>query len=289
MSSEGNADIEHYYEKALQFTRSHYENFPVTSFFLKKDLQKHIAVVYQFSRQADDIADEGDLSDELRLKKLNDYRSLFEKSQQQKNGNGFWQVLVNTINEKQLSHIYFTDLLDAFQQDIVKKKYNDYDELLTYCRKSANPVGRLILELYDVREDEAAKYSDKICTALQLTNFCQDVKIDIQKNRVYLPQEELKLFNVEEQQIIDGKFNESFVHLMNYQVERIQRLFIEGRELLQFLPKSLKLQIHMTIKGGEAVLSKIEELNYNVLQNRPKLNRIDFLKLFFNSLILRSQ
>lgn len=289
MSSEENVDIEKKYEKALQFTRSHYENFPVTSFFLKKDLQKHIAVIYQFARQADDIADEGDMPEDLRLLKLNEYQKFLEHCFSSKYENGFWEVLKLTIDEKKLSPHYFTDLLDAFKQDTSKKKYDNYDELLAYCTKSANPVGRIILELYNIREEEPIKYSDKICTALQLTNFCQDVNIDILKNRIYLPKDEMNLFNVDAKQIADKRFNENFSKLMNYQVERIKRLFVEGRELLPFLHGSLKLQINMTIKGGEAVLKKIEELNYNVLRSRPKLQKIDFLKLFLNSIIIRSK
>ena len=196
-----NNDLEIYYNKALQFTKSHYENFPVVSFFIKKDLQKHVAAVYQFARQADDIADEGNNSEEKRIEDLDNYKLQLKDSLGGNNPKGFWKILNNTITQKQLNKINFYNLLEAFKLDITKKRFEDYDELLQYCEYSANPIGQIILELNNIRSETAMSFSDKICTALQLTNFYQDVGEDIEKGRIYIPKNEMAIFNVLDSEI----------------------------------------------------------------------------------------
>ena len=274
-----------YYNKALQFTKSHYENFPVLSFFIKKGLQKHIAVVYQFARQADDIADEGSNSKEKRIAELNTYESQLTNCLAEGNSKGFWKVLKKTIIQKQLNHNNFYNLLKAFRLDITKNRFDDYDELLQYCENSANPVGRVILELHEIRNESALSYSDKICTALQLANFYQDIGEDIEKGRIYIPKSEMEIFNVLESEIEQKLYTEKFINLMKFQIERTRKLFKEGRNLLKLLPTRLKFQILITIKGGEEILKKIENLNYNVLEKRPTLSKMEFIKLFISSII----
>ena len=286
MVSDERSELDEYYDKALKFAKSHYENFPVISSFLKKDQRKHVAVIYQFARQADDIADEGSDPPQVKIEKLNKYEEELISSLSDSPVNGFWKAVKNTILKKNLNKKNFTNLLAAFKQDTEKSQYDSFDELMDYCQLSANPVGRLILELHDINDEPSKNLSDKICTALQLANFYQDVKIDVKKDRIYLPLNELELFNVTINDITSLRYSENFAKFMRFQVERTCKLFSTGRELLKYLPYGLKLQILVTIKGGELVLKKIEELNYNVLDFRPTLSKLDFIKLFLVAIIL---
>ena len=279
------SELDYYYDKAANFANSHYENFPVISFFIQKEQRKHVAVIYQFARQADDLADEGTDTPEIKSEKLDNYENEFHLSLSTEPLDGFWNVVKNKIFEKKLSEENFYNLISAFKQDTQKDRYDSYDELLDYCRLSANPVGRLILELHNIKDESAISYSDKICTALQLANFYQDVNIDIMKNRIYLPLNELKIFNVNILDIENLRYSENFAKFMKFQVERTYKLFESGRQLLKYLPYRLRLQILVTIKGGELVLKKIKELNYNVLEFRPTLSKLDFAKLFIIALL----
>ncbi len=278
-------DLQSFYQDAINFTKSHYENFPVISYLIKKELRKHTAIIYQFARQADDIADEGNFQPEQRLKLLNEYENSLINCLNGKAENGFWFALNNTIKEKHLSKENFLDLLKAFKQDVTKKKYENYNELLDYCKKSANPVGRIILELHGIKDKNAFKFSDDICTALQLTNFYQDVSIDFQKDRIYIPKEEMQQYKVEEHFFEIKENNSKFQALIKFEVERVEKLFINGRNLLRYLPFMLKIQILLTIKGGEAILGKIKKNNYDVLNKRPTITKIDFAKISLETLI----
>lgn len=280
MNTTDKNDIDKFYNLAIQFTKSHYENFPVISFFIKKDLRKHVSAIYQFARQADDIADEGNFSQDARITKLNNYESNLRNALTSKYDDGFWKIISHTINKKKLNPKNFLALLKAFKQDVWKVRYKDINELFDYCKNSANPVGRLILELHGINERNALYYSDKICTALQLTNFYQDVSVDLQKGRIYLPENEMSNFHVNADEIQNMKSSENFRSLIKFQVNRARLLFKEGRDLLKYLPFRLKFQILVTVKGGEAILKKIEDIDYNVLDTRPTLSKMDFIKIF---------
>ena len=272
------------YSDAIRFTKSHYENFPVISLFIPNKLRKHIAVIYQFARQADDIADEGNIADEERLKQLAKYRNRLHDALSNKYYSQFWNALHNTILTKRLTSEYFFDLLEAFEQDITKKRYENFQELNAYCSKSANPVGRIILELFGVFDDEANEYSDAICTALQLTNFYQDTKIDLQeKGRIYLPKDELKKFKVDEKYLKLETSNYELKKLLKYQIKRVRKLFDTGKKLFPKLPSRLKRQIIITVNGGEAILDKIENNDYDVLKGRPILSKIDYFRILLKS------
>lgn len=272
------------YKNAIQFTKSHYENFPVISLFIPKNLRKHVAVVYQFARQADDIADEGEYTSDERLQKLRAYMHQLNESLSHKFNSSFWHALNNTIEEKKISSQYFFNLLNAFEQDITKKRYANYSELTDYCSNSANSVGRIILELFGVFDESANKYSDAICTGLQLTNFYQDIKIDYQeKGRIYLPQDEMMEFGVDEKLFEMNVCDKKLKEIIKFQIERTRKLFTEGKKLFEKLPKSLKRQITLTVNGGEAILDKIEKLNYNVLKTRPILSKIDYFRIVIKS------
>ena len=278
-------ELDEYYDEAIDFVKSHYENFPVISVFVKKPLRKHVAAVYQFARQADDIADEGDLSKDERIKRLNDYEFSLKKSLAGSFENNFWKILRATIEENNLTESDFFNLLSAFKQDVWKNRYNNFDDLLDYCKRSANPVGRIILNLNEITDKSAIEYSDNICSALQLANFYQDVSVDILKGRIYIPEDELEKFSINEKDIMEKRFSNQFADLMKYEVDRCKEMFLKGRNLLAYLPLRLRLQILVTIKGGEAILAKIEELNYNVIETRPTLSKLDFIKLFSTALI----
>ena len=276
-----NLNIEQEYLNAIQFVKLHYENFPVLSFLLPKKLYKHVAIIYKFARMADDIADEGNLSINEREMQLDDYEKAFNDSLINKFENDFWMTLSNTILTHNLSPHNFTKLLTAFRQDITKTRYSTIDELLNYCENSANPVGRIILELYGIKNDDAFYFSDKICIALQITNFLQDVSLDFNKGRVYLPIEELNKFNVDENTFHLKEINSNFQKLMSYQVEYVSKYFDEGKKLLPFLPFRLKQQIKWTINGGQGILKKIINIDYNVLNFRPKFSKFELFKLLF--------
>ena len=273
------------YNQALKYASGHYENFPVASFLVPKHLRKHVAVIYKFARIADDIADEGNLPDEERLRKLSEYENSLRLALSSLPKDPFWAALKNTVTEFNLTDRYFFDLLSAFKQDVLKKKYSDFNELSDYCSRSANPVGRLILELWKIDSEKAKNYSDKICTALQLTNFYQDVSVDLKKGRIYIPQDELKKFGVTEIDFSKPEINDKFKKLMIYQIERTEKLFSEGERILDYLSGLLKYEIAWTILGGKKILYKIKKNDYNVLKKRPALHKFDFIGLFFKAFI----
>lgn len=248
-------------------------------------MKEHVAVVYQFARQADDIADEGEFNSELRIENLELYEESLKKCITGKFENDFWFALNNTISVFKLTPKYFFDLLSAFRQDVVKTRYKTFEEILNYCERSANPVGRIILEFFNIYDEESCRYSDSVCTALQLTNFYQDVSVDIQKGRIYVPIDEMQKFGVTEDKFELRKNNTNFEQLLKYEVDRTKKLFREGRKLLPRLPKELKRQIQMTINGGEKILEIIEEYNYDVLHSRPSLTKLDYIKLFFRTFL----
>jgi len=275
-----------FYNQVISYAKTHYENFPVISFLIPKEFQKHIAVIYWFARTADDIADEGNLSEEKRLEQLDKFENNFSQSLNGNPQNDFESALAQTIKEKNLTPSLFYDLLKAFKQDVVKKRYENYDEVLDYCRHSANPVGRLILELYDIRKEELFHLSDKICTALQLTNFYQDLQIDYQKGRIYLPQDEILKFGVSEKSFELKENSINLQQLLRYNIERTEMMFNEGRELTKHLNGRLKFEIGWTILGGQAILKKIKGDNYNTINIRPKLSKVDHLILAVKAMFI---
>lgn len=272
------------YQKALNLAKNHYENFPVASFLIKKELRKHVAIIYWFARTADDIADEGNADVEERLNQLNLLENRFLKSFSENFVDEFDEALFKTITERQLSKEHFLNLLKAFRQDLVKKRYENFDALMQYCSLSANPVGRLILELHNIRDTNAFLLSDKICTALQLTNFYQDTMIDYEKNRIYYPLDEMNQFNVTEKVFELKDFNVNLQALVKLNVDRAINLFNEGAALSNYLSGRLKYEIKWTIAGGKEILNKIRKNNYNIFI-RPKISKKDFLILLIKSFV----
>ena len=262
----------------------HYENFPVASILMPRRLRKPVAAIYHFARAADDIADEGDLSDEERLRQLDEFRDELDHI-----ANGetpllpLFRHLASEIQAHALPLQPMHDLLDAFSQDVVKKRYNDYDELLDYCRRSANPVGDLLLHLYEEATPVNIGYSDAICSALQLINFWQDIAKDWAIGRIYLPQDDLARFGVSESQIAEGRCDDNWRALMEFEVDRARALMLSGKPLGSILTGRIGLEMRMIIQGGLRILAKIEAADFDVFKRRPVLKPHDWVIMLARS------
>ena len=273
------------YKEAFKLTKKHYENFPVVSSFLPSNIRKDTAIIYWFARTADDFADEGNFEAKERIKKLVNFEERLNHLLKHEPANNLEAALKNTIVSKKLSHNNFINLLKAFKQDVTKKRYSTFSEVLDYCSNSANPVGRILLELLNIRDGQAFYFSDKICTALQITNFIQDTEIDFGKGRIYYPQDELNKFGVTEDMFEMRKNNLNLKMLIEFSVNRVQSMFDEGKGLLEFLSGRFKYEIDWTIGGGEEILNKIRGADFDVFTNRPVLKKLDNVKLIIKSLI----
>jgi len=250
----------------------HYENFPVASLLLPAPLRGPIEIIYRFARSADDFADEGDDPAEVRLRRLNDYRRQLAEPREP-----LLRDVAKIIREHELPVALFADLLDAFSQDVTKKRYADFAEVMAYCRRSANPVGRLLLHLFKRTNDSDLRDSDAICSALQLINFWQDVEIDwVKDNRVYLPQDDMARFGVTEQHLGQKICDPAWRALLKFQVDRARELMLSGTGLGRTLPGRVGLEIRATIQGGLRILEKIERAGYDVFRRRPTLRAFDW-------------
>jgi len=249
----------------------HYENFPVASLLLPAWARRPVALIYRFARSADDIADEGDDAPDVRLAKLNDYRRELESPTQP-----LFRDLQRLMDEYGLPRTLFQDLLDAFSQDVVKKRYANYAELLDYCRRSANPVGRLLLHLFKRTTEPGLARSDAICSALQLINFWQDIELDFEKGRIYLPQDEMARHGVTERQLAERRCDERWRSLMSFELERTKALMLSGAPLGRTLPGRIGLEIRATVAGGLRILEKIRAVDFDVFRRRPVLRPLDW-------------
>jgi squalene synthase HpnC len=267
----------------------HYENFPVASVLLPRALRTPVAHIYWFARSADDIADEGDASAEKRLQGLEIYREELRRigAGQPAVLDGF-NRLADTIRAHRLPLQPFFDLLDAFAQDVRKKRYADFVELLDYCRRSADPVGRLMLHLYGAATPENLRHSDVICSALQLINFWQDIAIDWQKGRVYLPQADLRRFGVDEAQIEQGECNAAWRELLRFEVARSRAMLESGAPLALGLPGRIGWELRMVLQGGLRILEKIDEREGDVFRRRPVLRAWDWPLMFGRALLMKT-
>jgi len=268
--------------------RAHYENFPVGSLLAPKDRRKHVYSIYAFARTADDFADEsyetGELTEAWRLAALDDWERKLEDCYQGRADHPVFIALAETVRELRLPIQLFRDLLSAFKQDVIKRRYEDFDEVLDYCARSANPVGRLILLLFDYREGRLAELSDCICTALQLTNFWQDVEVDIRKDRIYLPQNEMARFGVSVDDLLEKRFSAQYAALLKFQVDRTWRLFDRGKALPSLVSGRLAVELRLTWLGGTRILERIEEMEYDTLNARPKISTADKISLLVKAL-----
>jgi len=258
----------------------HYENFPVASFLVPARLRRPIEVIYRFARTADDIADEGDATPEQRLAGLAAYQAELDRiAAGEAPQTPLFADLAAVIAAHRLPIPLFRDLLDAFAQDVVKTRYADYPELVDYCRRSANPVGRLVLHLFGRTGAELLEQSDCICTALQLINFLQDVAVDWKKRRIYLPLTDLPHFRITEDDIAAGRWSANWAALMDFEIARAEALMRRGAPLVHALPGRLGWEIRLTVQGGLRILERIRQVRGDVFTRRPKLGPWDWLVL----------
>jgi phytoene synthase len=262
----------------------HYENFPVASILMPRRLRKPVAAIYHFARAADDIADEGDLGNADRLQKLDDFRDeLIHIAADETPLLPLFQHLATEIKQHALPMQPFHDLLDAFSQDVVKKRYTNFEELQDYCRRSANPVGTLLLHLYEEATPVNLAYSDAICTSLQLINFWQDVAKDLAIGRIYLPLDDLARFGVSEDAIAEGRPDAAWRALMKFEVDRARALMLYGKPLGSILTGRIGLEMRLIIAGGLRILDKLETADYDMFNRRPVLKPFDWVIMLAKS------
>ena len=251
---------------------------------MPKRLRKPVAAIYHFARAADDIADEGELSNGERLHRLHKYRAeLARIAAGETPLTPLFHNLAAEIHQHALPVQPFYDLLDAFSQDVVKKRYANFDDLLEYCRRSANPVGNLLLHLYQEATPQNVAYSDAICTSLQLINFWQDVAKDYAIGRIYLPLDDLVLYGVSEKQIALGIANDAWRELMKFQVDNARAMMMAGAPLGSILTGRIGLEMRMIIAGGLRILSKLETADYDMFNQRPVLRPFDWVIMLIKS------
>ncbi len=262
-----------------RLARTHYENFPVASVALPRRLRQPIAAIYAFARTADDIADEGDADAATRLTLLDDYGQELRKLERgDAGGLPLFVALGQAIREHGLPFAPFHDLLAAFRQDVTKTRYADFDEVLAYCRLSANPIGRLLLRLYDADTTEHLAWSDRICTALQLINFLQDIEVDLAKGRVYLPQDEMMAARLTERDLC-GRPSPAMRQFLKGQIERARDWLCEGAPLGRALPGRIGFEMRFIIAGGLQVVDKLAAQNARGQHGRARLTPLDWVRM----------
>lgn len=268
----------------------HYENFPVASILLPSRLRPAVEAIYAFARSADDLADEGDATPEDRLHALTRYEDALDRiAQKQSLESELFENLAKTVTAYHLPMQPLRDLLSAFKQDVVTKRYASIVELMDYCRRSADPVGRLMLHLYDAADETNVCRSDAICSALQLINFWQDVAIDWEKERIYLPLEDLALFKISEAQIEAGTVDAGWRTLMQFEVARARTMLLSGAPLAHRLPGRIGWELRLVIQGGLRILERIELADYDVFHRRPHLGPRDWLIMLWRAICMRNR
>ncbi len=274
-------------QEAVEYTRwlatSHYENFHVVSFLLPKHLHQDFYNVYSFCRWADDLGDEiGDRGESLRL--LDWWRRELIRMSQGSVRHPVFVALAETVKRHALPLNLFTDLIHAFEQDQTVASYATYTDLFDYCRYSANPVGRLVLMLCGYSDERRFELSDATCTALQLANFWQDVTVDLEKDRIYIPLEVMKRHQYPVEDLRTLRFSSQFREVMKEICEAARSLFLEGLPLVGMVDRRLALDLDLFNRGGMKVLDKIAALDYNVLAGRPAISKLERAGLLLSSL-----
>jgi squalene synthase HpnC len=259
----------------------HYENFPVASLLMPASLRPAVRAIYRFARTADDIADEGDLAPAERIAQL---QALARELHTLDDPNGAWPDLARAVAQHQLDRALLADLLSAFTQDVTTTRYADLDALLDYCRRSANPIGRLLLQLFRRNEPALAAMSDAICSGLQLTNFWQDVAIDWKKGRVYIPREELDRFGVSEDDIAGANRGPRWQALIRFETERTRNMLRAGAPLASALGGRIGMELRLVVQGGLRILERIDAAGGDVFTQRPALRSLDWTLMGWRAL-----
>ncbi|HWR17254.1 MAG TPA: squalene synthase HpnC [Terriglobales bacterium] len=259
-------------EYCRRLATSHYENFSVATWFLPSQLREHFYAVYAYCRISDDLGDEaGDPQKSLRL--LNAWEQELDACYEGRAKHPVFVALADTVRVCDIPKKPFADLLIAFRQDQTTTRYERFEDLLGYCRNSANPVGRLVLYVCGYSDEALQKLSDYTCVGLQLANFWQDVTVDWEKGRLYIPLEDMERFGVTEQQIAERRFSPEFRELMKYEVGRARDLFNMGLPLANLVDEKLGTDIELFTRGGQEILNAIERQDFNVLKSRPSISK----------------
>jgi len=262
---------------------SHYENFVVVSFRQPRRIRDALASIYAYCRFADDLADSGNDPSQA-LAAIDHWEHDLDKALQGSPAHPILESLTGTISSFDLPVPPFRDLLTAFRQDQRIQRYQTFQELLNYCRCSADPVGRIVLALFGYRDEGLFAASDAICTGLQLANFWQDVDRDAANGRIYLPLEDMSAHNVTEEQIASRRFDDAFKGLIAFEVERTRSFFEEGKALVQAIGRNLRWEIEMFRRAGSAVMDGIERVDFDVLHHRPTISRLKKVSIAIASL-----
>jgi hydroxysqualene synthase len=251
-----------------QRVRAHYENFPV-GLLVPKAKRPYVHALYAYARAADDFADEP-MYEGMRAEKLDQWEARLHAAYEGRAEDPIFIALAETVRALDIPRPLLLDLLSAFRQDTVKTRYETWDELLDYCRRSANPVGRLVLLIFEYRDPELAVLSDRICTALQLANHWQDLAIDLARGRIYAPRELRDLHRVKEWDLNAGRVGPELVALMQDLIGRTRTLFLAGRPLCDRVGRDLRFEMRLTWLGGWTILDAIERAGYDVFRRRPR-------------------
>jgi len=281
------------YDRCLRLARTHYENFPVASRLVPADMRPHIAAVYAFARVADDFADEGDRTADVRLALLDDWRvRLHGAARGQVAADGsdaeaIFTALAETMRVCRLDTVLFDDLLSAFRQDVVTRRYATWADLIDYCRRSANPVGRLVLRIAGKHDADLDRRSDAVCTALQLTNFWQDVERDLDKDRIYLPADLMADEGARESDLLARTMSDGCRRALSTAASRTRALFDEGRPVADGVRGRLRWELRATWLGGRRVLDRLEADGFDVFKSRPALGWRDAALIGWQALTWR--
>jgi len=258
-------------EEAFAFcearARAHYENFPV-GLFVPKERQRYVHALYAFMREADDFADEPRFAGERR-ERLDEWERRLHGAYAGEAEGPIFVALAETVGRLEIPKALLLDLLSAFRQDTEKNRYATWDEVIDYCRRSANPVGRLVLRVFGYRDEALATLSDRICTGLQLANHWQDIAIDLARDRIYVPRELAERFGVAEDGLRAARVDEPFRALMRQLLARTRASFEAGRPLCDEVGRDLRFELRLTWLGGTGILDRIEAVGYDVFHRRP--------------------
>lgn len=266
------------YAVCVRLARSHYENFPVASWLVPAAMRPHIAAIYAFARTADDFADEGDVSDAERLDRLDEWSAKLHAAPV----DAIFVALHDTLDKFQIDPQLCEDLLSAFRQDVTTKRYATWHDLLDYCRRSANPVGRLVLAVAGYRDESLAQKSDAVCTALQLVNFWQDIEKDWAKGRVYVPAELSQRHGADERDLAAGRMTPAWTASLTECAGRTRALFDEGRGVADGVSGRLRWELRATWLGGSRILTRLEASNFDIFRHRPTLGLADSAALVWD-------
>lgn len=258
----------------------HYENFPVGSLFVPWRYREAIHLIYAFARTADDIADEGTLTTAERVAQLEKLQASFHAAIAGDTSDPFLTKLAAAIQKHDLAEKPFDVLISAFIQDAANPVYETYDDVIAYCALSANPIGKLMLQLFKYCNVTSLRFSDLICTALQLTNFMQDISIDTARNRFYIPLSDLKEYEVTFEDLRTGENTKNVKVLTKVNMKRARRMFLDGKHLIYLVPTGLKFELQLIWHGGMRMLEKIEALEFDTRTVRPTLNWWDKVVVF---------